>query len=306
VTEPRPDDERLSALLDGRLQGRERDELLAHLADDDDDYQRFVDSADILHELQDEDAREQAPTPEGATPPSMGSPARGWRRRTPRWIAIPAVLVGFAVFGILATRGRTTRIGEPVHLAASLEPARGPLPNANGARPWDAFRGPGAAVPQAAQAAQAGAMLVDLSLAAQQGDSAATRLWAEQLWHRFDQRAGPDTPLRRISAHPGQPYESLRPLLVRATERLEESLGREPLRLGAWTQAALLAAQWKYEPFFRSGETRETLRAAERVTAGDPPAGAALEAVRTALPAEGTDWATLQSAITKLQAEIAS
>lgn len=305
MTEPRPDDERLSALLDGRLQGRERDELLAHLADDDDDYQRFVDSADILHELQDEDALEHAGTREGTIPPTMAK-TRGWRRRAPRWIAIPAVLVGLAVFGILATRAGMSPAG-PVQLAANLSPAGGPLQDVAAARPWDAVRGPGSGASQPARAARAGVLLMDLALAVQAQDSFATYAVAGQLEARFDSRAGPDTPLRAIAVRAGGAYETMEPLLHQATERLGVALGREPLRLGAWTQAALLAAQWKYEPFFRSRDTRRTLRGAERLTAPDPAASAALGRIRDALQADGTpDWAALQRDVTALQREIAS
>ncbi|HEX5869668.1 MAG TPA: zf-HC2 domain-containing protein, partial [Longimicrobium sp.] len=60
MKEHRKDDERLSALLQGQLSGPERDELLAHLAASDDDYEVFNDAVEILGALEEQDARTAA------------------------------------------------------------------------------------------------------------------------------------------------------------------------------------------------------------------------------------------------------
>ena len=58
MTEPIKDDERLSALVEGRVAGPEREELLAHLSTSEDDYEVFTDTVEILSALEEEDAGE--------------------------------------------------------------------------------------------------------------------------------------------------------------------------------------------------------------------------------------------------------
>lgn len=306
MSEPRPDDERLSALIDGRLQGAQRDELLAHLADDDDDYQLFVDSADILHELEEEDAREQAAAHRGAHPPSMGTGRRRWPRGAPRWIAIPVILAGFAVLGIFALRGRASMLG-PVDLAARLPGAQQGLPpDFTPERPWLIVRGGDGPEERNARAAQAGVLLVDLSIAVASGDSADIERRANQIWRRFDEQAVSSSPIRQIAVRAGE-RTSLQPLVRQATERLEEKFGRDHLRLGAWTEAGLLAVRRRDEAFFRSRATRAALRRAEDLTGEDPEAQAALARIRTAAAARGApDWEGLNADLEAFQGAIAS
>lgn len=55
------DDERLAALLEGRLQSEERDALLAHLAaDEGEDFYVFANTARVLREMEEEAAEERA------------------------------------------------------------------------------------------------------------------------------------------------------------------------------------------------------------------------------------------------------
>jgi Putative zinc-finger len=314
VKEPRPDDERLSALLDGRLTGRERDEVLAHLAADDEDYQVFVDTADVLREAEaGEDAaprREESGArreEEGRIPPSLRPGARRWPGRAPRRIALAAAAAGLVVLAVLALRGRAAAPGDPVRLAGRLAYAERGLPEGwTERRTWSSARG-GAATRREARAARAGALLVDLSVAVAARDSADTRLLATQLRERFDAQATSSSPIRQVSARAGEPSAALRPLVEKAAERLEARLGRDHLRLGAWTEAASLAAYRRDEAFFRSGDTRRMLGRAERLTAADPAARDALARVRAALPAEGApDWDALTGTLDTLLGELAS
>ncbi len=57
MKDARFDGQRLSALLEGRLEGAQRDELLAYLALADEDYFVVVDTASILHELEEQEAK---------------------------------------------------------------------------------------------------------------------------------------------------------------------------------------------------------------------------------------------------------
>ena len=80
MKEARHDDERLAALLDGTLNDRERQELLAELAASGDDYDVFVNMADLVQEMEDADAAGGGP--DGVIPfrprarPRWGAPAR--------------------------------------------------------------------------------------------------------------------------------------------------------------------------------------------------------------------------------------
>src|SRR5688500_9453018 len=68
VKEPNKDDEQLSALLEGRVHGQQREELLAHVSANDDDYAVFTDTASVLRALEEEDARAAAPVQDGVIP----------------------------------------------------------------------------------------------------------------------------------------------------------------------------------------------------------------------------------------------
>jgi len=305
VKQPRHDDERLSALLAGRLQGPERDELLAHLSTAEESYEVFTDTAAILRELEDEEsgARADSPPRVELVPPSLGKTARRWPHRPLRWIALAAVVAGLVALGVRALRGPGTPGGvSPVRLAMSLEHAGPGLPfdAANPSRdiPGDLARGGGAAEPTPEAAARAGAFLVRLALAVQARDSAATATLALQMQPRFDpQGAGA---LRRIQARAGAAPRELQPLLAQASGRLEARLGAGFVRLGAWAEAARLAARQRDAGYFRSADNASMLRLAERLTGDDAGARAAVAAVRRELDAERRDWSALERSLTAL------
>lgn len=73
MTAPKYDDQKLSALLAGRLSGPERDEVLTYLASADEDFFVVVNAGLILRELEEEDAEAAAEcVPRRAAPsPSM-------------------------------------------------------------------------------------------------------------------------------------------------------------------------------------------------------------------------------------------
>jgi hypothetical protein len=146
-------------------------------------------------------------------------------------------------------------------------------------------------------------MLVDLSVAVQARDEAATRVLASQLAGRYDPRGGSGGPLRRIVAGAGGDPERLRPLIGEATERIALRLDEEALRLGAWTEAAGLAAARRDAGFFRD---REALDRTEWLATADPPAHAAVQRVRSLLSAEPLRWDALAPAIDALARELAS
>lgn len=326
MKEPRKDDERLAALLDGNLDRREREQLLAELAASDDDYQKFADTASVLRQIEEEDADSAKPVAEwvddeefagsapvfrhiheddadGAAPvEKVVIPLRPRIRTRPwqRW-AIAAGIGGIAVAAALVARRGASAEPVPMRLAAELNHLQGGLPDA-WERSLESARGGEGSDVRAARAAHAGALLVDLSVAVQARDTVDIRELSAQLRGRFDAETSAG-PFQRISERPGAPADSLQRLLSAGTERLANRLGRESLELGAWVEAARLAAYGRNAEFFR-GEGAVP-RSAERLVAADTAAARALEQVRAAIPTTGPPrWNELTPALDTLQANL--
>jgi hypothetical protein len=304
------DDERLAALLDGKLDEGQREELLAQLMTSGEDYDVFADTAAVLRELEAQDAAAgglaagaaSAPVPPAALPPSLRPGAPRWRRAS-RWAVLAAVVVVIALAATLGGRRGLPSTADPVRLAARLEnPGQGLPP---GWQPLGSSpRGGAETRERNARAVRAGALLVDLAVAVRAGDAPNTRLLAERLRSRYDRGAGPGSPFGQLSRRAGAPADSLEPLVSRATDRLGDLLGRDYLRLGAWTEAARLATKVRDEEFFRGADA--VPRGAERLTAGNPAAAQALQRVKVALPRDGPPrWDALRPALDSLQAGLA-
>lgn len=310
MKEPRLDDERLSALLAGRLEGPERDELLAHLSTADEDLEVFAHTAAILREMEEEDAREDRgvreegpgtkappPPPPETLVPSMSRSTRGWPRKTPRWAVLSAV-AGLVVLGWLVWPRSGAPDVTPLRLAMDVGDAGPGLPfdasRPSQGIPGESTRGEGASDASPESAARAGAFLVRLALAVQERDSAATATLALQAQQRFDPQGG--RALQDIHARAGDPTAELQPLLEQATERLEDRLDADYLRVGAWTEAARLAARQRNAAFFRSPDGESMLGFAEGLTEDDGRAREAVAAVRRQLPRDGrADWVALET-----------
>jgi hypothetical protein len=296
VKEPREDDERLSALLEGRVEGRQREDMLAHLAAADEDYEVFTDTAAVLRALEEEDARARR----GPVPPSMRK--RGWVRTAA--YAVSAVVVLLAISWALRERGGSAG-ASPLQLAMRADP------DAAGLRtgwaipaPSDPPRGEDRAATNAL-AVRAGAMLVDLSVAVLAGDLPRARQLAGQALDDFEPGAGPRAPLRRIAeAGPDTPRDSLNALVNAATDRLA-ALGRKPLEVGAWAEAARIAAAARNAGFFQDDAGPGMLDHAEDL-ATDDDARRAVAQVREVLPANGAPprWVELEERLGTLLSEL--
>jgi hypothetical protein len=312
VKEPRHDDERLSALLAGRLEGPERDELLAYLSTADEDREVFANTAAILREMEEEDAQAEEAGVQVADPPPrrhMLPPSTKSRRawsRDPRW-AVAAVLVGLVALVTLNPfgGGGVVPAGDPVGYALALnspgEKPAGWVTGIPGASP----RGNEAADPTRENSVVAGWFLVRLAVAVQAGDSAVTDSLALQVKDRFDRQGG--TALDSLRAHAGEePDSSLLSLVRKATVRVEAQYDSSFVGLGAWTEAARMAAAGHKAAFFQSEDSRDWLEHARTLTRDDPKARAALESVRATLDAQGErDWETLETDLGKLLDELA-
>lgn len=326
VKEPRNDDERLAALLDGKLDRRQREKLLADVAASDHDYQVLTNTASVLRRMEEEDAAAASLVQEsvyhehiadtapvfrhidegdgaGATlvaedviPLRPRTRTRPWRR----W-AIAAGIAGIAAAAALVARQGSSAESVPMRLAGELNHLQGGLPD-EWERSLELARGGEGSDVRAARAAHAGALLVDLSVAVQARDTVDIRELSGQLRYGFDSETSA-SPFQRISERPGAPVDSLQRLLSAGTERLANRLGRESLELGAWVEAARLAAHGRNGEFFR-GEGAVP-PSAEGLLAADIAAARALEQVRAAIPATGPPrWDELTAALDTLQAKI--
>jgi hypothetical protein len=304
VKEHRKDDERLSALLQGQLSGPERDELLAHLAASDDDYEVFNDAVEILAALEEQDASSAAAEEPAAVIP-LSQPQRPWRPPV-RWLSLAAVLAGVALVSTLALRGRTPVGGNPVWLAAAVHTPGEGLPEGWTEEPlWPGDRGDASSGgTDEAMAARAGAKLVELAVAIRARDTAESQLRAMQL-QDLEGGVGNATPLRVIGRRAGEPPEVLEDLLDEARDGLADRYENdEYLQLGAWTRAALFAAAARNEDFFRDDASRDMLGRAERLTRRDAAARDAVKQVSNA--AETPNWDLLEPSLKTLLREIAS
>jgi hypothetical protein len=172
-------------------------------------------------------------------------------------------------------------------------------------RPWSTLRGDDQGAPstpgeRAAKAARAGAELVDLSVAVRGRDTVGTRLLARRIAARYDPQARRDGTLRKFDDGAGGPPELLQPLVEKSTARIAKRLGREPLELGAWTEAAHLAAVRHDAGFFRSRDTQPML---DRLASRAP---SAVRRVRALLAEGDLQWDALATALAALSRAIAS
>lgn len=297
------DDERLAALLGGRLDGPEREELMAHLLADDEDRQVFADTAAILQEAEAEDAAQALQAGERAVhapvrkaaPPSTRS---GWRG-TPRRLVIFTALVGLVASVTLLSRGRAGPGETPLQVADRLALAELPPGRAEQTFGEPVRGGAGSErVLTPSESAQAGVLLVDLVVAVEARNEASMRQLVATLKRDYDPSAS--NLWDSIAAGAGGAPNTLEPLLQRATERLEALGDRERLRLGAWTEAAVLAAQGRNAAFFDDPATNRMLRRAGQLKEA-PAAREAAESARAALRGESPNWAVVEAELTALR-----
>lgn len=296
VKEPTVDPERLAALLDGRLDERERAEVLARLAASEEDFEAYVDAIAVTRELE---AGDEA---EGVTP--LRPPGRRWWQRPGgHWLAIAAVLAGIALAPWLWTRASGPDLRDPGRYVALLEAEGAGLPAGWDRTPWAVTRGPGDPLTPEARAVRLGVRLTELELAARAGDPAAAALAGEIVALLEEVRgAGPVAAIYgEVRRRAGEPAETLKPLLEQGRKAVAQVAGEEMVALGAWAEAARVAAARRDAEFFRSRESREMLGRAGGLPGVGEPARAAVGRIRAALEGGGAmDWNAVEQGATEL------
>ena len=281
MTQSDIDPERLAALLDGRLGQTERAELLSRLAASEQSLEAHADAVAVANEL--EPRRRQLPTI--------------------RWIAIAAVLAGIALAPWLWTRLRPSAPDEPGRFVALLAARSAGLPAGLEDSPWGSVRGADEPLTADARAVRLGARLVDLELAVQRGDTVAARVAADvSALLEGIPAAGPVSAMYRdIGQRAGAAPRDLEPLLAEAGSAAAKLAGPDLVRLGAWVEAARIAAAAHDAGFFGARQSRATLADAGTLAGLTEPARAALGRVQATVAAEhAPDWSALGRDLTEL------
>lgn len=290
------DQERIAALLDGRLGARERDELLARLAESDDDLALLADAAAVSGELEEEGAGTEPARADGdevAGVVPLHTRRRPWARRA---LAVAAVAAGLAVVPLLwmqrGGRGADADATPVVLLAAD----GAGLPAGWEARPWGTTRGAGDPLTEPARAVRVGALLTDLELAVRGRDPAAARLAGEvALLLDAIPAAGPVAArYYDIEERAGEAPERLLPLLAAGRGEAATMVGAERMEVGEWAEAGRIAAASRDAAFFRAPETAEAFGRAAAVAGLPAEARDALERLRLATGEGGEpEWEVL-------------
>jgi hypothetical protein len=302
--------ERIAALLDGRLDERERSELLAQLALSDEDLEILAEAAAVMREMEEEDAAPReipigAPEPALAVdstppaPPPEPAPHIQPRRRTWGWMPIAAVLAGVAAAPLLWKLAHPADGDDPAAPVALLAAARG-LPPSWAGTPWEATRSGGIVATPRGRAVRVGARLVDLRVAFDGGDEATVQDAVADVSALVRDLPGGDAVARSLEPAATSAERHERAAALSRGSKLAASLaGRSDAAAGAWVEALRLAAARQDTAFVRSAALRRRLDALAGDRALQPDAAEALSRARAAAGA-GIQWPALEAAATDL------
>jgi hypothetical protein len=297
VTEATPDPERLASLLDGRLNEAQRAELLALLASSDEVLEAYMDAVAVTLELEETSAQPDV------IPLRRNPRTRGWRWPDGRWLALAALVVGLALIPVLMNRRGAPDLRDPGQFVALLETERAGLPPGWNDRPWSTTRGAADPLTPRARAVRVGARLTDLELAVNAGDSAATALLAAEIAALLEDvpASGPLAALYRdVGRRAGQSPDQLNSLLEQGRDWVAQLLGEDYVSLGAWAEAARVAAARRDTEFFRSRTTAAALDRATSISTSGPAVVTSTGRIQAAIKAEGAlDWGALEAELTK-------
>jgi hypothetical protein len=277
------DAERLAALLDGRLDADAQADVLSRLATDDEALAAYAEAAAVTRALEEEDADADV-TPlrpaARATAPSSG--AR-------RWGAIAAVVAAVALAPLAWNRMQPPGLQEPGALAERLATTGTALPAGWDPSPWGSTRSASDPMIPRARAIRIGARLVELELALRGQDPAAARIAAQVAILLGElPGSGPAVSIfRELQERAGAPWAELEPWMEQGSEAAAAMAGEDDVRLGAWLQAARIAAGREDIDFFRTRTTDAALRRLR----DDSTTRSAAERIGTLASNEGTpDW----------------
>jgi hypothetical protein len=218
-----------------------------------------------------------------------------------RWLAAAAVLATLALVPVLRSRANAWR--DPSRLAALAMQRGEPLPADWG--PASAYRGAGGTGENTGVAARIGALHVDLVVSAAAGDTARVSLLAGRVERLFENVSVSDAVAADYGELKASSTLSRRELLRRlAAVRADAADITDPdyFALGAWTEAARLAARRRDSAFFAARESREALERAASLEELGPDMKAPVTRLR-AIQDQGAaiDWARIEVDLASLQ-----
>jgi hypothetical protein len=308
--------------LDQLMSEEEHGSTLAHLVDSDEDIEVVGDAAYLLRELEAEegivvvgDRDDDGPPPPDDTetgrdakvlPTPPPSTRRGWGRVPARWIALAAVLAGVVLVPLALSRSGSREPGDFASLLANR--SAGLPPGKWWARDrWSINRGEGGPSADLPLAAKLGALQMALEVAAAGGQAEATELLAGRIVGMLTMpgSGAVAAAYQDIAARASEPAETLAPSVVNARESLVAFLDEDYFSLGAWTEAAAIAARRRDTAFFHASASRKLLDHAASLPSLDYETRAVVETIRTAAAAEQPDWTTLAKSANDLLHRIA-
>lgn len=284
------DPNRIAALIEGRLSKPEREHLVASIGDADAAAGILSDAIAALGEAE-------------VVHPVRSAPRRSWHPGV--WLALAAGIAGILLFPLAQVRIRGASAGGLGRYAMMITERGTRIPADWNDSPWDATRG-AKELSAEARAFRIGVRVTDLGVAVRTGDSSAAR-WASETASLIDPipGAGPVaamySEIAAKSARPGPSSAALVDSVARATAELPDA---ELVRLGAWVEAARLAAAARDARFFASGESRALLREAVRSHAAPAARGAIEQLVRSTSEPGDLDWPRVQTELVRVASVI--
>jgi hypothetical protein len=298
----------LARLLDRTLSEDERGRALAHLAESDDDEvlgdaayllreleegAAADDGAEVRHSYADETETGRAAEVVPLRPPS--TTARPWRRAPARWLALAAVLAGVLLVPLALSRSGARDPGDFAGLLASRDAG---LPDANWVdRPrWPVRRGEGGPSADLPTSARLGALQVALEVAVNARQVEQTNLLSERIALMLNDMPGSGAvaaAYRDIGARAAEPAETLAPSVAEARESLALFMDEDHFNLGAWAEAAAIAAKRQDAAFFHTRASRKILERAASLSSLDAETRATVGTIQAAAQADQPDWNVL-------------
>jgi hypothetical protein len=276
----------LAALIDGRLQGAERDAALSRVAASPEDLEILADVVAVSRELDG-----------GVT--DIQTFAERKRRRPPlvKWLSAAAAVV-IAAASIPMIRGSRAPAADGF---ASLVTLKGTLGPGWDAHSWAATRGADNDISESARGIRTGVLTSTFEVAAAHGDSTLADLASKigALLANVPGAGNVVTQYRLLATiHGAIPVEQLR----KARSGAREMVSKAAFDEGAWLEAARIAATVRDSAFFTTKESRRQL--SELETSADVRTRDDVVALGH-LIAKG-QWDALSVATTNLMASLAT
>jgi hypothetical protein len=289
------DAEKLAAFLDGRLDDRQRSEMVEQIASSEETLEILADVLAVTRELG--DAR--------VVDDGVGTAQLRTRRwRLPPGLLALAAAIALMVFLPLTWQAlRRTRPEDPTRFASALSVDAARLPSGWDYAPWSTTRAGSEAMSPQARAVRLGARLVDLQVALRSQDTRAAVIARDitTLLEEVPMGALLAGEYRTLASGTGQPADAQDPGLTDAGRRVAEQVGSDLVGLGAWIEAARLAAAHRDLRFFQTRGSRSMLeRALEQAETSGSGAAALSRNLGRAASGQDPDWVSIERDLAEL------